>query len=468
MSWSVHCLKYGCRQHKTDTIHRIVNQKTVIFVSNSGPDRLVGGVVSLIKPLAKRFKATWISASNGITNQPTHEDEGVVLRKVSISPQAYKSYYDDFCNGGLWTLCHDQNVEPLFREGDFNSYVAVNQLFASEVIRCAEDIAEPIIFINDYQLALLPKLLRSALPHAKILFYWHIPWPAYGRLTACPWRTELINGILGADNAGFQTNQDRDHFISAMPEGLDIEGATNLGVYPASIEWPALKNSQPGSMAESRAAIAKQYQLQASNYVYLSVDRVDCSKGIIERLHAIEKILNLNPALIKNIQFIQVYVQTRPLVLKSREYESQITELIARINHQYGSNDWQPIISERHTLTKEKLTYLYRSVNCLWVSSLADGQNLICKEFIASRDDDDGVLILSKHAGAAKELCDAVIYDPLNENDAIDAFNQTISMSDAERKNRMISLRQHVRSYDVHLWMDQQLLDLREEAPLAF
>ena len=171
-----------------------------------------------------------------------------------------------------------------------------------------------------------------------------------------------------------------------MPKGLDIEGATNLGVYPASIEWPALKNSQPGSMAESRAAIAKQYQLQASNYVYLSVDRVDYSKGIIERLHAIEKILDLNPALIKNIQFIQVYVQTRPLVQKSREYESQITELIARINHQYGSNDSQPIISERHTLTKEQLTYLYRSVNCLWVSSLADGQNLICKEFIASRD----------------------------------------------------------------------------------
>ena len=446
----------------------IVNKKTIIFVSNSGPDKLVGGVVSLIKPLAKRFKAIWISASNGFTNQATHEDEGVVLKKVSPSSQVYKSYYDDFCNGGLWTLCHHQNEAPLFRDSDFSAYVEVNQLFASEVIRCAEGIAEPIIFINDYQLALLPKLLRSALPHAKILFYWHIPWPLYDRLRACPWRTELIDGILGADNVGFQTNQDRDHFISAMPEGLDIEGATNFGVYPASIEWPVLKNSQQASMAESRSAIAKQYQLQASDYIFLSVDRVDCSKGIIERLHAIEKILDLNPSTIKNIKFIQVYVQTRPSILKSREYESQITGLISRINHRYGSNDWQPIISERQALTKDQLTCLHRSVNCLWVSSLADGQNLICKEFVASRDDEDGVLMLSQHAGAAKELRDAVIYDPFNVRDAIDAFNQTISMGDAERKNRMISLRRHVKSNDVHLWMDQQLLDLREDAPLVF
>ena len=445
-----------------------MNKKTVIFVSNSGPDRLVGGVVSLITPLAKRFKATWISASNGIANQASHEHEGVVLKKVTLSPQLYKSYYDDFCNGGLWALCHHQNSEPLFRASDFNSYIEVNQLFASEVTRCANNIAEPIIFINDYQLALLPKLLRSALPHAKILFFWHIPWPSHDRLKACPWRAELIDGILGADNVGFQTNQDRDHFISAMPEGLDIAQSPNLGVYPASIEWPVLQNSRQESIAQSQAVIAKQYRLRASNDIFLSVDRVDCSKGIIERLHAIEKILDLNPALIKNIYFIQVYVQTRPTILKSREYESQITGLIARINHEYGSNDWQPIISERHTLTKDQLTCLYRSVNCLWVSSLADGQNLICKEFIASRDDEDGVVMLSKHAGAAKELSDAVIYDPLNESDAIRAFNHTISMSDDERKKRMISLRQHVRSYDVHLWMDQQLLDLREAAALAF
>ena len=448
-------------------MNKIVNKKTVIFVSNSGPDRLVGGVVSLIKPLAKRFKATWISASNDIANQATHEDEGVVLKKVSLSPQVYKSYYDDFCNGGLWTLCHHQNVEPLFSNRDFDSYVAANQLFANEVIRFADNTSEQIIFINDYQLALLPKILRSALPNTKILFYWHIPWPVRDRLRACPWRRELIDGILGADNVGFQTNQDRDHFISALPKGLDIEGAKNLGVYPASIEWPVLKNSQQVSMAESRSVIAKQYRLQASNYLFLSVDRVDYSKGIIERLQAIKKILDLNPSLINNIQFIQVYIQTRPSALKSLEYESQITKLISRINHEFGSNDWQPIISERHALNKDQLTCLYRSVNCLWVSSLADGQNLICKEFVATRDDDDGVLMLSKYAGAAKELNEAVIYDPLNENEALHAFNQTISMGDAERKNRMMSLRQRVRSYDVHLWMEQQLLDIREEAPLV-
>jgi len=449
-------------------MNKIVNKKTVIFVSNSGPDRLVGGVVSLIKPLAKRFEATWISASNGITNQTTHKEEGVVLKKVTLSSQVYKSYYDDFCNGGLWTLCHHQNVKPLFRDSDFNSYVAVNHLFATEVIHCVEGIAEPIIFINDYQLALLPKLLRSALPHAKILFYWHIPWPVHDRLKACPWYTELINGILGADNVGFQTSQDRDHFINAMTEGPDIEMTTNLGVYPASIEWPVLKPSQKTSIAQGRSLIAKQYRLQASDYIFLSVDRVDYSKGIIERLHTIKKILDLNPSLVKKIKFIQVYVQTRPSILKSREYEAKITELISQINDEYGSNDCQPIISERHALTKDQLTCLYRSVNCLWVSSLADGQNLICKEFVACRDDDDGVLMLSKYAGAAKELSDAVIYDPLNESDAIHAFNQTISMGDDERKNRMFSLRQHVRSYDVHLWMDQQLLDIREEAPLVF
>jgi trehalose-6-phosphate synthase len=441
----------------------MVNKKTVIFVSNSGPDRAVGGVVSLIKPLAKRFEATWISASNGIANHATYEDEKVVIKKVTLSPQLYNSYYDDFCNGGLWTLCHHQHVEPLFRHGDFKSYVEVNQLFANEVIHCAENIAEPIIFINDYQLSLLPKLLRSALPNAKILFYWHIPWPLQERLKTCPWHAELIDGILGANNVGFQTNQDRNHFISAMPEVAGIGDGLNLGVYPASIEWPVLSTLQQLSMTQSRHAIAKEYRLQASNYIFLSVDRVDHSKGIIERLHAIKKILELNPLLVKKIQFIQVYVQTRSSNLKSREYESKITEFIRVINDEYGSNDWRPIISVPYALTKDQLTCLYRSVNCLWVSSVADGQNLICKEFIASREDGDGVVMLSKYAGASQELSDAVIYDPLNENDAICAFNQAISMGSDERKKRMISLRQCVRSYDVHQWMDQQLLDLREE-----
>lgn len=445
-----------------------MNKKRVIFVSNGGPDRLVGGVVSLIKPLAKRFKATWISASNGAMNQVAQQDEEVTIKKVALSLEIYQSYYDGFCNEGLWTLCHHQTAEPVFKNKDFNSYVIANHLFSEEVVRCASDVTDPIIFINDYQLALLPKLIRSALPCAKILFYWHIPWPLYSRLKVCPWNSELINGMLGANNIGFQTNQDRSNFISSIPEGLRGGSVTNLGVYPASIEWPVLKNLQQPSVTGNQISIAQKYQLQKNDYIFLSVDRVDCAKGIIERLNAIKKILELNLSLVKKIKFIQIYIQTRPSILKYRQYEEQITELIAKINNEYGSKDWQPIISEQNVLTKKQLTFLYRSVNCLWVSSLADGQNLICKEFIAARDDEDGALMLSMHTGAAKDLPSAVIYDPLSEKDAIQAFNQILSMGSYERKKRMISLRQSVKNYDVHLWMDEQLSSLHQEARLVF
>jgi trehalose 6-phosphate synthase len=441
-----------------------VNKQRVIFVSNGGPDRLVGGVVSLIKPLAKRFKAIWISASNGAMNQDVYEDKEVTVKKVALPSGVYRSYYDGFCNEGLWTLCHHQTEEPLFTSKDFDSYVVANHLFAQEVVRCASDLAEPIIFINDYQLALLPKLIRSALPRAKILFYWHIPWPLYSRLKVCPWNSELINGILGADNIGFQTNQDRSNFISSIPEDLRSGSVANLGVYPASIEWPVLKNLQQLSVTGNQSEITQKYQLQKTDYIFLSVDRVDYAKGIIERLNVIKKILELNPSIVKKIKFIQIYIQTRPSILKYKQYEEQITELIAKINNEYGSKDWQPIISEQSALTKKQLTFLYRSANCLWVSSLADGQNLICKEFIAARDDEDGALMLSMHAGAAKDLPSAVIYDPLSEKDAIQAFNQILSMGSYERKKRMISLRRSVKNYDVHLWMDEQLSSLYQEA----
>ena len=432
----------------------------MIFVSNGGPDRLVGGVVSLIKPLAKRFKATWISASNGGINQDTYEDKEVTVKKVVLPSEVYRSYYDGFCNEGLWTLCHHQTAEPLFNKQDFNSYVIANHLFAEEVVRCARDLAEPIIFINDYQLALLPKLIRSVLPRAKILFYWHIPWPLFSRLKICPWNSELINGILDADNIGFQTNQDRSNFISAIPEGPRSSGVANLGVYPASIEWPVLKNLQQLSVTSNQNIITQKFKLQKNDYIFLSIDRVDYAKGIVERLNAIKKILELNPSLLKKIKFIQIYIQTRSSILKYRQYEEQITELITKINNEYGSKDWQPIISEQSALTKKQLTFLYRTVNCLWVSSLADGQNLICKEFIAARDDEDGALMLSMHTGAAKDLPTAVIYDPMSEKDAIRAFNQILSMGSYERKKRMIFLRRSVKNYDVHLWIDEQLSSL--------
>jgi trehalose 6-phosphate synthase len=420
----------------------------------------VGGVVSLIKPLAKRFKATWISASNGGINQDAYEDKEVTVKKVVLPSEVYRSYYDGFCNEGLWTLCHHQTAEPLFNKQDFNSYVIANHLFAEEVVRCARDFAEPIIFINDYQLALLPKLIRSALPRAKILFYWHIPWPLFSRLKICPWNSELINGILDADNIGFQTNQDRSNFISAIPEGPRSSSVANLGVYPASIEWPVLKNLQQLSVTSNQTIITQKFKLQKNDYIFLSIDRVDYAKGIVERLNAIKKILELNPSLLKKIKFIQIYIQTRSSILKYRQYEEQITELITKINNEYGSKDWQPIISEQSALTKKQLTFLYRTVNCLWVSSLADGQNLICKEFIAARDDEDGALMLSMHTGAAKDLPTAVIYDPMSEKDAIRAFNQILSMGSYERKKRMISLRRSVKNYDVHLWVDEQLSSL--------
>ena len=455
-------------------IHELIDGDVVVR-------RPASGLVTAVEPVMRACSGTWIAHGGGSADRQSVDAkdrvrvppgrEEYTLRRIWLSPEEEQGYYYGFANEGLWPLCHVAHVRPVFRESDWLQYVAVNRRFAEAV--AAEAVSDdPVVLVQDYHFALLPAMIREHLPRATILTFWHIPWPNPESFGICPWRREILRGMLGSTILGFHTRYHCKNFIETVDRYLEAriehehsiishqDDETLVESYPISIEWPA-----PGQVAEwpaveaCRRAVSERLALPHNVRLAVGVDRFDYTKGILERLNAVERLLEKYPEWLGKLVFVQVAAPSRSSLEEYQSFQQRIQHQCQRINDRFGRDTYRPVLLLAEHHEHEALTELYRAADVCLVTSLHDGMNLVCKEFVAARDDERGVLILSRFAGAAREMTEALIVNPYHVEESADALHQALTMPDAEQRERMASLRMTVREYNVFRWAGRMLAD---------
>ena len=465
----------------------------VIVVSNREPyihehkgrevvvRRPASGLVTAVEPVMRACSGTWIAHGSGSADRegvdandrvalPPGQNE-YSLRRLWLTPQEEQGYYYGFSNEGLWPLCHVAHVRPVFRESDWQHYRAVNQRFADAVVQEARG-EDPVVLVQDYHFALLPAMVREKLPRATILTFWHIPWPNPESFGICPWRREILQGMLGSTILGFHTRFHCKNFIETVDRYLEariehehstisFQGAdTFVESYPISIEWPRdVQRQRWPSPGECRTAIFERLAIPEGSKLAVGVDRFDYTKGILERLHAVERMLEKYPEWVGRFTFVQVAAPSRGVLEEYRAFQQRIQQVTDRINARFASAGGPVVrlLAEHHD--HDAVNELYRAADACLVTSLHDGMNLVCKEFVAARDDERGVLILSRFAGAAREMPEALIVNPYHVEETADALHQALVMPEGEQRERMASLRTTVREFNVYRWAGRMLSD---------
>ncbi|WAC72154.1 trehalose-6-phosphate synthase [Roseateles sp. SL47] len=465
----------------------------VIVVSNREPyihlrgdkgitvSRPASGLVTAVEPVMRACSGTWIAHGSGSADRDTVDEhdrvavppdtKDYVLRRIWLTDEEEQGYYQGFANEGLWPLCHVAHVRPVFRESDWAQYRAVNQRFADAVVAEARS-DDPVVLVQDYHFALLPAMVREKLPKATIITFWHIPWPNPESFGICPWRRELLQGMLGSTILGFHTRfhcknftETVDRYLEARIEHehstISYQGEPTLvQSYPISIAWPTDDERMTWpAPSQARRAVIERLGLTHDACIAVGVDRFDYTKGILERLHAVERLLEKYPQWQGRFVLVQVAAPTRNALEEYREFQDRIHRVTDRINQRFGSDRYQPVrlLAEHHD--HAALMELYRAADMCVVTSLHDGMNLVCKEFIAARDDEQGVLILSRFAGAARELPEALVINPYHVEETTDALHRAATMPPQEQRERMASLRMTVREFNVYRWAGRMLAD---------
>ena len=471
-------------QLQGDQVIVVSNREPYIHEATAGGvmiRRPASGLVTAVEPVMRACSGTWIAHGSGSADRTVvdrHDRVGVppgrdeyLLRRIWLSAEEERGYYYGFANEGMWPLCHVAHVRPVFRESDWEHYRNVNQRFADAVVEEARS-EDPVVLVQDYHFALVPAMIRARLPRATILTFWHIPWPNPESFGICPWRREILEGMLGSTILGFHTRFHCKNFIETVDRFLEariehehstisFEGdETLVESYPISIEWPseAQRAAWP-PVAECRRRVFERMALPADTCLALGVDRFDYTKGILERLHAVERLLEKRPEWIGRFVFVQVAAPSRSLLEEYQTFQERIARVTARINERFGHSNYRPVhlLVEHHE--HDAVTELFRACDICVVTSLHDGMNLVCKEFVAARDDEQGALILSRFAGAAREMTEALIVNPYHVEETADALHRAATMPAAEQRERMASLRMTMRENNVFRWAGHMLSD---------
>jgi trehalose 6-phosphate synthase len=465
----------------------------VIVVSNREPyihertadgvvvRRPASGLVTAVEPVMRACSGTWVAHGSGSADREVVDAADRVLvppglddyrlRRVWLTAEEEQGYYYGFANEGMWPLCHVAHVRPVFRESDWAAYRAINQCFADAVVAEARG-EDPVVLVQDYHFALLPAMVREKLPQATILTFWHIPWPNPESFGICPWRREILQGMLGSTILGFHTRYHCKNFIETVDRYLEAriehehstityqDKETLVESYPISIEWPGAAEVAGWAPAEvCRQRVIQRLGLPADVCLAVGVDRFDYTKGILERLNAVERLLEKWPSYVGRFVFVQVAAPTRSALDEYRSFQERVERVTQRINQRFGRDGCQPVhlVAQHHE--HDAVMELFRAADICMVTSLHDGMNLVCKEFVAARDDLQGVLILSRFAGAARELSEALIVNPYHVEETADALHQAAQMPAAEQRERMASLRSTVREFNVYRWAGRMLAD---------
>lgn len=442
------------------------------------------GLVSALEPVMRACSGVWVAHGSGSADRETVDakdrvrvppggDETYLIRRVWLSEAEENGYYYGFSNEGLWPLCHVAHARPVFRADDWEHYVRVNRKFADAV--CDEvDTDDPIILVQDYHFALAPKMIRERLPRATIITFWHIPWPNAERIGICPWREEILSGLLGSSVIGFHTQQHSNNFTDSvdafMESRIDRENnaivqgprRTLVRSYPISIEWPVHWLEQVPPVADARVQVRKELGLPPDALLGVGIDRLDYTKGIEERLLAVDELLTRHPEFRGRFSFAQLAAPSRTKIARYRELNERVETLAAETNAKWGKDDYRPIILLRSHHEPTTVYRYYRAAELCYVSSLHDGMNLVAKEFVAARDDERGVLVLSQFTGAARDLTEALIVNPYDLRQASDALAAALRMPAEEQRVRMQSMRRIVSEFNVYRWAGRMLVDAAE------
>jgi trehalose 6-phosphate synthase len=392
------------------------------------------------------------------------------IRRVWLTPEEEAGYYYGFANEGLWPLCHIAHTRPVFRASDWEHYRTVNQRFAQTVVQESRT-ENPIILVQDYHFALLPRMIRERLPQATIITFWHIPWPNSEAFGVCPWRAELLEGLLGSSILGFHTQFHCNNFFDTVDRTLEARidretstisfggDPTEVRRYPISIEWPPVPLASQPPVPECRALVRATLGVGAEVQLGIGVDRLDYTKGILERFAGVERLLEIEPHRVGRFAFVQIAAPSRSSIEEYQSLDSRVRAAAARINARFGSPACPPIVLKiEHHDPNEIFTY-YRAADVCCVSSLHDGMNLVAKEFVAARDDERGVLILSQFTGAARELSEALIVNPYDTEQCAAALRAALAMRPDEQRDRMRSMRSLIQEFNVYRWAGRMLLD---------
>jgi trehalose 6-phosphate synthase len=467
----------------------------VIVVSNREPyihqrkgehievQRPASGLVTAMEPIMRACSGTWIAHGSGSADrdvvdardhvQVPPEKPAYQIRRLWLTPEEEAGYYFGFANEGLWPLCHIAHVRPTFRSADWAHYEAVNRKFARAVVEESRT-AAPIVLVQDYHFALLPRMIRELLPDATVITFWHIPWPNPESFSICPWREQIVDGMLGSSILGFHTQSHCNNFVDTVDRLLEARvdresyrvslggHVTAVRRYPISIDWPPGPEMVGKPVADCRAEIRAANDLPHDHAIGIGVDRLDYTKGIVERFRAIERLLELKPEWIGRFSFIQIAAPTRSSIEEYQSHDAQVRTLAARINDRFspsGRSGPPPIILKIEHHEPWQVYEHYRAAELCFVSSLHDGMNLVAKEFVAARDDERGVLVLSQFTGAARELPEALIVNPYDADQCAAALHLALTMPAHEQRDRMRLMRRLVGEFNVYRWAGRMLLD---------
>ncbi len=433
----------------------------------------VGGVTTALNSIMRATGSLWIASGLGKADREVVDSHNKVdvpqneprytLKRVWLSRKEIRDYYYGFSNQALWPLCHSTYVKPVFDESQWNAYKRVNHIFAKSVLEEIRN-QRTLVFIQDYHFALLPRLIKEANPESTVVQFWHIPWPRQQVFSSCPWQEEILDGLLGNDLLGFHTVRHCRNFLTTVNRATEASvnyekaevvfngGKTVVRHFPISIDFEQLSRDVQRDEIKRETRQLEDSRALKDKFIAISIDRLDYTKGIPQRLLAIDRFLDRWPEYKGRVVFIEVQVPSRTQISSYKRLGKRVNALIEKINLKHAAGDWKPIITLIGPLEPNTLAALRSMADLCIVSSLHDGMNLVAKEFIASQTDNNGVLMLSSLAGAARELEDALLINPLAIDQFAASIKEALDMPEWERHRRMRRKRHIVRRNNIYKW----------------
>jgi trehalose-6-phosphate synthase len=484
-------------------VRATLREKPLFVVSNREPYMHVhrgkgveaivpaSGLVTALEPILRACAGTWVAHGAGDADREAADERGrlrvppdepqYALRRVWLSKEEEEGYYYGFANEGLWPLCHIAHTRPTFRDSDWEYYQQANQKFADAVLEEMADTSEPGVLVQDYHFALLPRLIKNRRPDARVAIFWHIPWPNPQAFGICPWQRDLLEGLLGADLVGFHIQAHCNYFLETVDNALEarvdwehfainrLGHLTRVRPFPISV---ALSDpagdalSKGGSVYLERATLFKELGVEAT-FMGVGVDRIDYTKGILERFRGIERFLERYPGYQGQFTFVQVGAPSRTHIKRYNDFSAEVESEADRINWRFRKGNWRPIVFLKRHHTHQEIEQYYRAADLCLVTSLHDGMNLVAKEFVAAREDEGGALVLSRFTGASRELRDALIVNPYDVNQLAEGIRFALEMDPEEKVVRMRRMRQVLRESNIYRWaaiLIKELAEIRLDA----